>query len=28
VGGVGDVFKQFGLGPRMRAWITKEDRSA
>ena len=24
VGGVGDVFKQLGLGPRMRAWITKE----
>jgi uncharacterized membrane protein YkvA (DUF1232 family) len=28
VGGVGDVLKQTGLGPRMRAWITKEDRSA
>lgn len=28
VGGVGDVLKQLGLGPRMRAWITKEDRSA
>src|SRR5512141_296899 len=28
VGGIGDVFKQLGLGPRMRAWITKEDRSA
>jgi uncharacterized membrane protein YkvA (DUF1232 family) len=28
VGGVGDVFRQLGLGPRMRAWITKEDRSA
>jgi uncharacterized membrane protein YkvA (DUF1232 family) len=26
--GVGDVLKQLGLGPRMRAWITKEDRSA
>ena len=28
VGGIGDVMKQLGLGPRMRAWITKEDRSA
>jgi uncharacterized membrane protein YkvA (DUF1232 family) len=28
VGGVGDLLKQLGLGPRMRAWITKEDRSA
>ena len=28
VGGAGDVLKQLGLGPRMRAWITKEDRSA
>jgi uncharacterized membrane protein YkvA (DUF1232 family) len=28
IGGVGDAMKQFGLGPRMRAWITKEDRSA
>ena len=28
VGGIGDVFKQFGLGPRMRAWITKEDSRA
>ncbi len=28
VGGVGDIIKQLGLGPRMRAWITKEDRSA
>ena len=28
IGGVGDVLKQLGLGPRMRAWITKEDRSA
>ncbi len=28
VGGVGDVLKQLGLGPRMRAWITREDRSA
>jgi uncharacterized membrane protein YkvA (DUF1232 family) len=28
VGGVGDVFRQLGLGPRMRAWITREDRSA
>jgi uncharacterized membrane protein YkvA (DUF1232 family) len=28
VGGLGDVLKQLGLGSRMRAWITKEDRSA
>jgi uncharacterized membrane protein YkvA (DUF1232 family) len=28
IGGVGDVMKQLGLGPRMRAWITREDRSA
>ncbi len=28
VGGVGDVMKQLGLRPRMRAWITREDRSA
>jgi uncharacterized membrane protein YkvA (DUF1232 family) len=28
VGGVGDIIRQLGLGPRMRAWITKEDRSA
>jgi uncharacterized membrane protein YkvA (DUF1232 family) len=28
VGGIGDALKQFGLGPRMRAWITREDRSA
>ncbi len=28
IGGIGDAMKQLGLGPRMRAWITKEDRSA
>jgi uncharacterized membrane protein YkvA (DUF1232 family) len=28
VGGVGDMLKQLGLGPRMRAWITREDRNA
>lgn len=26
--GLGGVMRQIGLGPRMRAWITKEDRSA
>jgi uncharacterized membrane protein YkvA (DUF1232 family) len=28
IGGAGDLMKQLGLGPRMRAWITKEERSA
>lgn len=28
LGGAGEVIRQFGLGPRMRAWITKEERSA
>ena len=28
IGGAGDVMKQLGLGPRMRAWITREDRKA
>jgi uncharacterized membrane protein YkvA (DUF1232 family) len=28
IGGAGDVMRQLGLGPRMRAWITKEERSA
>jgi uncharacterized membrane protein YkvA (DUF1232 family) len=26
--GVGDAIGQLGLGPRMRAWINREDRSA
>jgi uncharacterized membrane protein YkvA (DUF1232 family) len=28
VGGAGDVLRQLGLGPRMRGWITREERSA
>ena len=28
IGGAGEVVRQLGLGPRMRAWITKEERSA
>jgi uncharacterized membrane protein YkvA (DUF1232 family) len=28
VGGVADAMRQLGLGSRVRAWITKEDRSA
>jgi len=28
IGSAGDVLRQLGLGPRMRAWITKEERSA
>lgn len=28
LGGAGEIIKQLGLGPRMRAWITKEERSA
>ena len=28
ISGVGDAMKQFGLGPRTRAWIYKEDHSA
>lgn len=28
VSGAGDVMRQLGLGPRMRAWITKEERGA
>jgi uncharacterized membrane protein YkvA (DUF1232 family) len=28
VGGIGEAFKQLGLGPRARAWINKEDTSA
>jgi uncharacterized membrane protein YkvA (DUF1232 family) len=28
VGGVADAMRQFGIGPRTRAWINREDRSA
>lgn len=28
LGGIGDAIGQLGLGPRMRAWINREDRSA
>ena len=28
IGGIGEAMKQLGLGPRTRAWITREDRSA
>jgi uncharacterized membrane protein YkvA (DUF1232 family) len=28
IGGVGDAMKTLGLGPRTRAWINREDRSA
>lgn len=28
IGGAGEVLNQLGLGPRMRAWITREERSA
>jgi uncharacterized membrane protein YkvA (DUF1232 family) len=28
IGGAGDVMRQLGLGPRMRGWITREERSA
>jgi uncharacterized membrane protein YkvA (DUF1232 family) len=28
ISGVGDAMKQLGLGPRTRAWINREDRSA
>jgi uncharacterized membrane protein YkvA (DUF1232 family) len=28
IGGAGEIMKQFGLGPRMRSWISKEERSA
>ena len=28
IGGVGEAMKQLGLGPRTRAWINREDRSA
>src|SRR5262245_80541 len=28
IGGVADAMRQLGIGPRTRAWINKEDRSA
>ncbi len=28
INGVGDAMRQFNLGPRTRAWINREDRSA
>ena len=28
IGGAAEIMKQLGLAPRMRAWITKEERSA
>jgi uncharacterized membrane protein YkvA (DUF1232 family) len=28
IGGVGEAMKAFGLGPRTRAWINREDHSA
>lgn len=28
IGAAGDTFRQLGLGPRLRAWITKEEPSA
>ena len=28
IGGIGEAMKQLGLGPRTRAWINREDRSA
>ncbi|HEX6867407.1 MAG TPA: YkvA family protein [Candidatus Limnocylindrales bacterium] len=28
IGGVGEAMKTFGLGPRTRAWINREDRNA
>ena len=28
INGVGDAMRQLGLGPRTRAWINREDRSA
>ncbi len=28
VGGIGAAMKQVGLGPRTRAWITREDKNA
>ena len=28
IGGIGEAIEQLGLGPRTRAWINREDRSA
>ena len=28
IGGVGEAMKAFGLGPRTRSWINREDRNA
>jgi uncharacterized membrane protein YkvA (DUF1232 family) len=28
IGGIGEAMKQFGIGPRTRAWVNREDTSA